>query len=75
MRGTACTAGRTSTALKPPAPEGPPIMVCGTSFPLVRGVHGNGLRSRCSYIEDHVGMVRNKALAPSFMQGSYKGRG
>jgi len=28
------------------APGTPPIMVCGNSFPLVRGVHSNVLRSR-----------------------------
>jgi hypothetical protein len=27
------------------APDTPPIMVCETSFPLVRAVHGNGLRA------------------------------
>jgi len=28
------------------APDRPPIMVCGNSFPLVRGVQSNPLRSR-----------------------------
>ena len=28
------------------APDTPPIMVCGNLFPLVRGVHSYGLRSR-----------------------------
>ena len=28
------------------APDAPPIMVCGNSFPLVKGVHSNPLRSR-----------------------------
>jgi len=37
---------RTNAAITPPAPGGPPIMVSRSSFPLVRGVHGNGLRSR-----------------------------
>jgi hypothetical protein len=28
------------------APDTPPIMVCGISFPLVSGLHSNPLRSR-----------------------------
>jgi hypothetical protein len=28
------------------SPDGPPIMVCGNSFPLVRDLHSNPLRSR-----------------------------
>ena len=28
------------------APDTPPIMVCGNSFPLVRALHSNPLRSR-----------------------------
>lgn len=44
-------------AIKPPAPERPPIMVCGNSFPLVRRVHSNGLRSRysCSLLAKSTG--------------------
>src|SRR5215470_11807790 len=34
-------------AIKPPAPDRPPIMVCGNWFPLVGGVRSNPLRSRC----------------------------
>jgi hypothetical protein len=33
------------------APDGPPIMVCGNSFPLVGSVHSNGLRSRARRFE------------------------
>ena len=61
LRGTACAAGKDQRSLKPPAPEGPPIMVCGNSFPLVMGVHSNPLRSRCSCMEGAPSWVTSKA--------------
>ena len=33
------------------APDTPPIMVRGNSFPLVRGLHSNPLRSRARRFE------------------------
>ena len=46
MRGTACAADKEVHRAQARAPDTPPIMVCGISFLLVRGVHGNPLRSR-----------------------------
>ena len=47
-----CSAGRGPPRINPAvsanrtAPERPPILACGNSFPMVRGVHSNPLRSR-----------------------------
>src|SRR5438093_2533754 len=56
----------TCAAIKPPAPDTLPILLCGNSFPLLRGVRSDPLRSRCSWMEDQVhGSGAPSRLEPS----------